>query len=144
MPTGTRNWWPTFVPPPVPIRQPRGPLSLQGGARNTGVRFCGGQTERTLRGEAPAPHFPESRQHSWKNKHLNAGCTTGPTAHSRHTEASPSPFLREKKHTLHTALAAAQACSRRRTGLGLSPTGSLPCWQHEETKTQRLSWILRH
>lgn len=65
--------------------------------------------ENTQRGQGSPPHFPKSR-HSWKNKHFNAGYTMGPTAHSRHTEASPSPFLREN-HTVHTALAAAQGCS---------------------------------
>lgn len=27
---------------------------------------------------------------------------------------------------------------------GLSPTGSPPCWQHKETKTDGFSWDLRH
>ena len=73
----------------------------------------------------------ECRLHNWSHS----------TQQAHRSLAQPLP---QREKTLHTALAAAQACSRRRTGLGLSPTGSLPCWQHEETKTQRLSWILRH
>lgn len=144
VPTGARNGWPKCAPPPGLIRQSRGwplsPLSLQGGARTTGgVRFCGGQTETTLRGgEDSPPHFPEIR-HSWKSQHFNAGCTPGPTAHRTGTpKPRPAPSFLRENHTGHTALAPAHSGSGLRTGLGLTPTGSLPCWQHEETKTQRL------
>lgn len=139
--TGTRNWWPKFAPPPVPRKQPReplSPLSLQGGARTTRVRFCGGQTERTLRGkDNPHPNFQRAGTAGRINTLMQAA-QTGPTAHTAGTQ-KPRPAPSAEKTTLctQTALtAAAGAAASQGLAWGchllvLFPAGSMRRQRHK-------------
>lgn len=69
---------------------------------------------------------------------------THPTAHTAHGASEQLPFS-EENQTAHTAKVLPVATELQAKVLpGLSPTGSPPCWQHEGTKIDGLSWALRH